>query len=258
MSDNSYSTGKVIYDGDNHKVIWLGWDLNDSAGAVQTNQYLIVHNGKGTLLDPGGVHLFSRVVSAVSRYIDIDRLERILFSHQDPDVSSGIALWLGITNAEIYLSSLWLRFMPHFGLVDISRIKAIPDNGSNVELGNGEEIKMIPAHFLHSPGNFSFYDTISGILFSGDIGAAVFPSGEEYLFVDNFDEHLKIMEGFHRRYMASGKVCRHWVSLVRQASIKLIAPQHGAIFPVEQVDNFLNWFSRLECGSDIIETIDRV
>jgi flavorubredoxin len=41
-------------------------------GVVQANQYLIVHKGKATLLDPGGVHLFARVVSAVSRFTSLD------------------------------------------------------------------------------------------------------------------------------------------------------------------------------------------
>ncbi len=256
MDTKGYAVGEVIFDGENHKVVWLGWDTDDSGGAVQTNQYLIIHGSDGFLLDPGGVHLFSRVVSVISRYIDLDRIREILFSHQDPDVSSGIALWLGITEATIRLSSLWLRFVPHFGLVQLSRITEVPDRGEALSLGGEGEIRMIPAHFLHSPGNFSYYDTISGILFSGDIGAAVFPTGSEYLYVEDFDKHLGYMEGFHRRYMASNKVCANWVKRVRAERINMIAPQHGAIFPENQVNRFLDWFSDLQCGSDIIETIN--
>ncbi len=253
MSAINYSMGDVIFEKENHKVVWLGWDLDDSAGAVQTNQYLIIHGGKGVLVDPGGVHLFSRVVSVVSRFINLSDVEVILFSHQDPDVSSGIALWLGITNADIYISALWTRFMPHFGLVDFNRIKTIPDAGSIIPFGNGASIECIPAHFLHSPGNFSFYDEISEVLFSGDIGAAVFESGKEYLFVEDFDEHLKIMDLFHKRYMTSGKVCRKWAELVSAKKINMMVPQHGAIFKGEDVNRFISWFSGLECGSDMIE-----
>jgi len=116
------------------------------------------------------------------------------------------------------------------------------------------ELVFIPAHFLHSTGNFSCYDTASKILFSGDIGAAVFQK-DTYVFVDDFNEHLKIMEPFHKRYMASNIVCKKWVSLVSKYDIKMIAPQHGAIFDKENVKKFLNWLSELKCGVDIIDQI---
>ena len=95
-----------------------GTEQKYSKGVIQTMQYLIIDQGRGVLLDPGGVHLFSRVVAAVSRYISIDKIDHIFFSHQDPDVSSGIALWLGVTKAKVHISSLWTRFLPHFGIVD--------------------------------------------------------------------------------------------------------------------------------------------
>jgi len=90
-------------------------------------------------------------------------------------------------------------------------------------------IRAVPAHYLHSPGNFAFYDEKSGILFSTDIGAAAFPEGEWYLFVENFDEHAKYMEGFHKRYMSSTKALKAWVRSVRKLKPRIIAPQHGAI-----------------------------
>jgi len=243
--------GKIIFEKGTHKVVWLGWDEKTSAGAVQTNQYLIISGGRGILLDPGGVHLFSRVVASLSNYINIEKIDTILFSHQDPDVSSGIALWLGITNAKIFLSELWLRFMPHFGIVNLSRLSPIPDDGLSIPLAGGT-IGCIPAHFLHSPGNFSFYDSISEILFSGDVGAAVFPENKIYLYAEDFDSHLRLMEGFHKRYMASGEACRRWVRKVREKNISQIAPQHGAIMAGEPAKLFLSWLENLKCGIDLL------
>ncbi|MFP4180731.1 MAG: MBL fold metallo-hydrolase [Spirochaetaceae bacterium] len=259
MSNSELQTGRVLYDQDDHKVIWLGWGEDDDKGAVQTNQYLIVHNGKGVLLDPGGVHLFSRVVAVISNYINLDNIESIFFSHQDPDVSSGIALWLGVTRADIYISELWLRFVPHFGIIDHSRLKGIPDEGSTLPLREGGELQIIPAHFLHSPGNFALWDEKAQIVFSGDIGAAVFSRENRILFVEDFDQHLSLMEGFHKRYMTSNKLCKRFVHKVRESAggktITMIAPQHGGIFQDEKVERFLSWFEKLKCGADIIDEI---
>ena len=253
--ENNGIDGVVLYEDADHKFIWLGSESKQRKGAVQTMQYLIVDRGRGVLLDPGGVHLFSRVVTAISRFISVDKIDTIFFSHQDPDVSSGIALWLGITKAKIYISSLWVRFMPHFGIVDISRMVPIPDKGMSISLPSGSNMKCIPSHFMHSPGQFGLYDERSRILFSGDIVAAVFDDDNETTFVEDFEKHLPLIEGFHVRYMASNKIVSKWVEYVRRLNPLMIAPQHGAIYKDEQVNNFLNWLSGLKCGTDYIENL---
>ncbi len=47
--------------------------------------------------------------------------------------------------------------------------------------------------------------------------------------MEDFDSHLKLMEGFHRRYLASNSVVRKYIEKVRRLEIERIAPQHGAI-----------------------------
>ncbi len=73
--------------------------------------------------------------------------------------------------------ALWERFIPHFTrpgkLTD--RTIAIPDAGLNLALGD-IRLQALQAHFLHAEGNFSFYDPVSKILFSGDIGANLPPA----------------------------------------------------------------------------------
>lgn len=246
--------GKILYENENRTIIWLGWDDAEDDPAVQTNQYLIISDGRGVLLDPGGVHLFSRVVASVSHHIELDKIDYIIFSHQDPDVSSGIALWLGITSAKIFISELWVRFMPHFGIVDENRINGIPDPGMEITIGKHGQIRCVPAHFLHSPGNFSIWDKESKILFSGDIGTAVFDKDGRYLLVKEFSEHVELCRLFHQRYMTSNEACRRWVETVKKLDIEMIAPQHGAIFDHTTARHFLDWLETLRCGVDLLET----
>ncbi|KAF1028020.1 MAG: hypothetical protein GAK29_00319 [Acinetobacter bereziniae] len=51
----------------------------------------------------------------------------------------------------------------------LERLIELPDQGGSIPLGE-TRIIVVPAHFLHSVGNFQFYDPISKILFSGDMG----------------------------------------------------------------------------------------
>jgi flavorubredoxin len=250
------SEGQVLFDDGEHKFIWIGADETYRKGVVQTMQFLIIDKNKAWLLDPGGVHLFSRVVAGISRYISLERIEGIIFSHQDPDVSSGIALWLGITQAKVYISSLWTRFLPHFGIVDLSRVSAIEDFKDHVlALPSGARLRFVPTHFMHSPGAWSVFDERSRILFSGDVGAAIFPEGSEKLYIDDFSSAIPYVEGFHRRYIASNSVARRWVDLVRRLDPTMIAPQHGGLYRGPAVAAFLTWLSGLRCGVDLLDEI---
>lgn len=243
-------SGEVLFEQGEHKVV-VFQELT-SASVVQANQFVIIHKGEAMLLDPGGHKVFSKLKSDIAKHVPPQSIKYIFLSHQDPDIVAALNGWLLTTNAEAYISKLWIRFLPHFGLESQmeGRVHPIDDKGMVLDL-NGCELKILPAHFLHSPGNFQVYDPCSKILFSGDLGASL---GQPYNVVENFEEHVKYMEGFHRRYMASNKIMRLWAKMVRQLDIEVIAPQHGAIFKgKDMVNRFIEWVENLECGVDIMD-----
>ncbi|NON62848.1 MBL fold metallo-hydrolase [Acidianus sp. RZ1] len=243
----------VIYEEGKHKFVWLGLDESEHEKGILTNQYLIIDGNEAAILDAGGYFVFERVYKNVSEFIEPSKVKLLLFSHQDPDVIGSLNLWIDVApNAKIYVSQLWERFLPHLGFDAAGRMIDIPDQGMEIPLGN-MRINAIPAHFMHSPGNFHYYDPVSRIYFSGDLGAAVFPKGKWYLFVDNFDEHAKLMEGFHRRYIASAKAIQRWLKLIEDLDIQIIAPQHGSIFQGENVKKFIEWLRKLDkTGIDLL------
>ena len=239
----------ALFDNGNHKNLLL----EDFSGglAVQANQHLIVHGESGMLLDPGGHKVYNRVFAETRACLGKAQLKYVFLSHQDPDIVAAANGWLMTTDAEAYASKLWLRFIPHFGLDHLveHRLKGIDDGGMVLDLG-GSELLILPAHYLHSAGNFQVYDPTSRILYSGDLGASV---GIEYREVSDFDAHLPSMEGFHKRYMSGGAAMRAWANMVRQLDIETIAPQHGAFFKgKEMCDRFIDWCANLQCGVDLL------
>jgi flavorubredoxin len=75
--------------------------------------------------------------------------------------------------------------------------------------------------------------------------------------VRDFVNHVPSMEGFHRRYMASNKICRIWVEMVRGMDVEMIVPQHGRPFVgKEMISAFLYWIENLECGIDLMGADD--
>ena len=74
----------------------------------------------------------------------------------------------------------------------------------------GRKLEFIPAHYLHASANFHVYDAEAKIFFSGDVGAALLPTGHS-IWVGGqgsessraFDEHIQHAKFFHQRWMPS-------------------------------------------------------
>ncbi len=243
-----------LYESDGHTV-YLFTDLVTGDG-IQSNQLFIENHHHSAIFDPGGVLTYQPLNMAVSKLSSIKELDYIFATHQDPDIISSIDKWIMYSDAKVVVSKLWERFLPHLipGYMSTKgneRIVPIPDEGGTVPFGDSV-IEAIPAHFLHSVGNIHFYDPISKILFSGDVGASLTDTDHE-IPVENFAEHIEAMEGFHKRYMVSNKACRHWVKNIRKMDIEMIVPQHGRLFKGKaMIGQFLDWFQELECGIDIM------
>jgi flavorubredoxin len=213
---------------------------------IDTNEYAMATADQIVLTDPGGFEIFPMVFAAIAGELDVQKIAHIFASHQDPDVISSLSLWL-LFNPQIkcHLSWLWQTFVPHFG-GGPEVFQPIPDEGRTLSVGN-VNLELVPAHYLHSSGNFHLYDRDARLLFSGDVGAAQLPPGSG-LFVSDFDSHIKLAEGFHRRWMGSNDARRDWCERAAAMAIELLCPQHGAIYRGKDVERFINWFAELEVG----------
>lgn len=227
--------------------------VSDEAEAVQANQFLLVNHGEGVILDPGGNMTYNELNLTMRKYIAPQQLDYILASHADPDIIASLDRWMTSTQAKLVISKLWARFAPHFCKIGKTedRIIAIPDEGGRLRYGKAD-IWLLPAHFLHSEGNFQFYDPVSKILFSGDLGVSLVSGQEAQQFITSLTPMPPGMEAFHRRYMVSNKILRCWARMVRELRIDMIAPQHGAPLVGEAVPQFIQWAENLACGIDLM------
>jgi flavorubredoxin len=239
---------EVIFESESHKWIMITRDPSKLSYVIDTNEYLIINKEqKGFLIDPGGLEIFPVVFGSISRDFSPDDISHIFSSHQDPDIISSISLWLEVNpKIQCYISWLWTSFVPHFG-GDSTTYIPIPDEGMEIQHGN-VSLTAVPAHYLHSSGNFNLYDKVSNIFFSGDIGSALLPADHTDIYVSNFDSHIKMCEKFHKRWMGSERAKKKWCERVSSLKVDMLCPQHGSIFAGKDVDRFVNWFSDLEIG----------
>jgi flavorubredoxin len=229
-------------------------DLIQGEQSVQSNQFLIVDDDTGAVLDPGGNQAFNELFLGMSRYFTPSRLSYLVASHADPDIIASLDRWLTSTSAKLVISTIWERFAPHFTKAGKTegRIIGVPDSGGRLALGSSE-LWLVPAHFLHAEGNFHFYDPTSRILFTGDLGVSLGSGQDARAPVTNLAPHIPHMEGFHRRYMAANRPLRLWSKMARKLNVSMLVPQHGAPIAGPAVAEFYDWVDNLRCGVDLLE-----
>ena len=229
--------------------------IEEDGQTVQANQFLIVDGDTGAIIDPGGTLAFNELFMAMGRHFAPQRLSYLIASHADPDIIASLDRWLTSTSAQLVISRIWERFVPHFTKAGKTegRIIGVPDGGGHLPLGR-HELVLLPAHFMHSEGNFHFYDPVSRILFTGDLGVSMTSGAQARVPVTDFAAHVPLMEGFHRRYMVSNKILRLWTRMARQLDVAMIVPQHGApIMGQPAIQEFYNWLDELKCGVDLFD-----
>lgn len=235
----------LLYDGRGRRIYWIGSEEDSN---FRCNAYLFQCGGQVFLIDPGSKLHFAQVRGRVEQVIDPARVTHIIVHHQDPDLCASIPDWLAVNpNIEVLTNSRAAVLLPHYGF-DRSRITCTDD--LTLALAGGGALRFIPAPFMHFPGAFVTYDTVSRYLFSGDIFAAV--SGEWQLFVDDFERQAGFMELFHIDYMASNKALRSFVDSIRDVEIAAVLPQHGSIIRGVDVERARGWLAALSCGLDLI------
>jgi flavorubredoxin len=246
-----------LFHQDGHRCLMFT-DLCDGAGdAVQSNQFLIVDDGTGAVIDPGGNLAYSELYLAMTRHFQPSALTALIASHADPDIIAALDRWTTATQAKIYISTVWERFVPHFCKPGktTGRVVGIPDAGMCIRVGR-HDLVALPAHFLHAEGNFQFYDPVSRILFSGDLGVSMLSGKQAATPVSSLAPLLPAMLAFHRRYMVSNKILRLWADMVSGLKIDMIAPQHGAPLVGAAVGEFIAWARGLQCGIDLMGPAD--
>ncbi|TGL25092.1 MBL fold metallo-hydrolase [Leptospira bourretii] len=243
---------QTIYSDNDHKWSVIARDPAKPNWLIDTNEYLIESDGIGLLTDPGGSEIFPEVFSALVDVFPASQIKNIFASHQDPDIVSSISLWLEVNpSIRCYVSWLWTGFLPHFG-GNADTFIPMPDEGMEI-LHQNIKLRSIPAHFLHSAGNLNLWDPAAKILFSGDVGAALLPLDETDLIVKDFDKHIRFMEKFHKRWMASEQAKVAWCERISNLKPDMLCPQHGSVFQGDDVERFINWFSELKIGMDALE-----
>src|SRR6218665_295788 len=114
--------------------------IEENGHAVQANQFLIIDEDAGALIDPGGTLAFNELFMAVSRHFPPRQLSSLIASHADPDIIGSLGRGMSTPAAPLVISRVWERFAPPFAKVSKSdnRVIGVPDSGGRLPLGRND------------------------------------------------------------------------------------------------------------------------
>ena len=76
-----------LYNDGRHVCLMFNDLVDDTSSfAVQANQFLIVTDGEGALIDPAGNMTYNDLIMGMRPFFPFKRLKYILASHPDPEI----------------------------------------------------------------------------------------------------------------------------------------------------------------------------
>ena len=247
IKEATVNNTKTLFEQDGHH--WVAFRRGKTAQEAQTgtNGYLVVREGRGMLLDPGRVDNFPVSMVSVSEAMKLEGMEILLATHYDPDVVASLSFWIKLCpQAKVHVPAISRQLLTLFCAPE--KIEEIPDGGVDFSLG-GTPMQLIPAHYCHSPVNFSLFDPLARVLYSGNIGSVEqVNTTPESVFLKDFDRYRVQLENFHTRWLPSNRAKNKWVRQVRALDPEMICPIMGQIITRKDIPRFLNWLEELEVG----------
>jgi len=208
------------------------------------------------ICDPGTRLDITLIVGALKELIGgIENIHLVFLSHQDPDLTSNINVFLtGSPSAKIVCSIDTWRLVRMYGIED-TRYYAVENFKNKIlRIGKtGHRVQFVPALFCHFRGAMMFYDLESKILFSGDfLGGINSRKGADVYATEESWSGISI---FHQLYMPSNDALRETVQRIGLLNPipDSIAPQHGDVIKGDLVVEFLTRLLTLDVGFDVIK-----
>ncbi|MBF0422301.1 MAG: diguanylate cyclase [Magnetococcales bacterium] len=223
---------------------WVGWNLTNDP--FQCHTYLIEQGDNSILLDPGGQLTWNATLEKIEKVIPFAKIRYFICHHQDPDITSSLpAIDRLVTRSDAAILSHWRAnaLLKHYAIT--TPLACVEKMGWHLDLGQGRVLKFVFTPYLHFPGAFCTFDTLSGILFSSDLFGGF---TDDWKLVAEDENHFENIRPFHEHYMPHKDVLIHGLSKLEPLPMTMIAPQHGSIIPGELIPFMFNQLKAMDCG----------
>ena len=225
-------------------VYWIGF--HDKESGLHCNPYLIVDGEEAVVIDGGSRPDFPSVLMKILRTgVAPSSIVALIYSHYDPDLVGSVHNFESIIDRKdlkIISDASNNMFIRHYYVE--SALSSVGSMNYEFRFSSGRTLRFIMAPYAHSQGSFVTFDSLSGIVFTGDIYGSIDANWELFLKLDERCHEcdnpqvcilgtsycpLRGMMKFHRDVMTSEKSLQLAISRIMSLPVQMIAPQHGSI-----------------------------
>ncbi|WP_332447779.1 diguanylate cyclase [Sphaerochaeta sp.] len=209
---------------------------------LQCNPYLYTHEGWGILFDPGSKLDGRIVLEKTMSLIDIDHLQAIVLSHQDPDLASAVPYFeeAGF-KGEVCCHERTSLILQYYGFH--SPFYLVNYHSFSYTLKSGAAIGFLFTPYLHFPGAIMSYLPQVQALMTGDVFGSI--TADWHLYAG--ESYLDGMKAFHEVYMPSHEILSSAMESLQSYPLRLICPQHGSIIN-KNLEMYIDTLKTLSCG----------
>ncbi|MDP2289350.1 MAG: diguanylate cyclase, partial [Actinomycetota bacterium] len=216
----------------------------------QCHAYLVDNGTDSVLIDPGSNVTIDGVLSKVRQVMPLDHIKYLVCHHADPDVCSSLTDLTGILKRDdVQVVTEWRarELLDHYG--HRFPYYLLEDHAWRLPLAGDRELQFQLTPYLHFPGAFVSFDTLTGTLFSADLFGGFVPDSNILVGTD-LEYILEAARPFHQHYMPSRQLLEVGLTRIQQhwPDIARIAPQHGHIIEGDLVQPAFEGLKQIECG----------
>ncbi len=229
-------------------VWWVGVRLLDDT--FQCHAYLVDNGTDSVLIDPGSNVTIDGVLAKIRQVMPLDHIKYLVCHHADPDVCSSLHDLTGILKRDdVQVVTEWRarELLDHYG--HRFPYYLLEDHAWRLPLAGDRELQFQLTPYLHFPGAFVSFDTLTRTLFSADLFGGFVPDSNILVGTD-LEYILEAARPFHQHYMPSRQLLELGLTRIQQhwPDIARIAPQHGHIIEGDLVQPAFEGLKQIECG----------
>ncbi len=201
----------------NRGVYWVGTYI--PASGLSINAYLIIDEYP-TLINTGAPSTIDNLIKKVQSIIDLKDLQYIVLNQAGVGYAGGLTTLAGMAPGIRIVTTEYEAF--RLGLYGLFIQPLIVQDDDTLNIGR-IDLRFYSAAFVGSPDAMFVFDSLNGILFSGEAFSAVVSRWETV----NSNDITELLEAYYDTRIGDSRIAQDAISRLKSINVRLIAPGHG-------------------------------
>jgi len=219
--------------GDHGGIYWVGTYFPSSGLSI--NAYLIIDDFP-TLINASAPIAVEKTIKKIRSIIDLEDLQYIVLNQSDVAYAGGLKTLISMAPQARVVTSEYEAY--RLGLYGILIQPLIVQDDDMLSIGK-DLLRFHSAPFAGSPDAIFVYESVKGILFSGE----AFSTTVSRWKTATTSDMTELIEAYYDTRIGDSQIARDSISMLKTLDIRIIAPGHGPVLK-RYADDYIKALSR--------------